>query len=76
MKYSVTAIARDVQTMKTTKPRTEVIDTKTNLLFESCTSEKDVAEMYQAFWDMDTYTEQVFVTGVKAIKTIKGKGKK
>ncbi len=52
MHYDVTAIALDPQTgALIAGPRTERIDTETNILFEDCDGPWAVEDAYEAFWN-------------------------
>ena len=50
--YNVTAVCLDVTDGAIIAPaRTETIDTDTNVLFRGCTSEADVEDAYEEFWN-------------------------
>ena len=70
-KYEVTAQSCDP---KTGEPkgmlRSEIINTKTNVLFNHCKTHTDVLEAYQRFWNrFPTYQEEMvlvhFITEIK-----------
>ena len=65
MKYIVRARSIDKKGKETI--RDELIDTIKNELFKGCQNFQEVANNYQAFWDMDTYYEKVCVLGVLPI---------
>ena len=66
MKIAITAQAYLRNTLKKVgKKRTEIIDTKTNEIFESCKNIKDVKNAFSSFWNhMNPYSREV----VKVIK--------
>ena len=49
----------------------EIIDTETNVLFKECKNYKDIAQVYQAFWDLDQKCERVFILGVIPLIKVK-----
>ena len=52
MKYAVNAMSIDPRTgEKCGEPRTEIIDTDTNVLFAGATGPWDVEDRYAAFWN-------------------------
>ena len=52
MKYAVTAVALDTRTgQPVADARIEVIDTETNVLFETCRGPWDVEDAYESFWN-------------------------
>ena len=75
MKYIVRARSINNKTGKETI-RDEEINTSTNVLFKGCQNFQEVADKYQAFWDMDILHERVAVIGVfpvvNKIKKCKG----
>jgi len=59
-KYNVTAVALNRKTKKQIgKARTELIDVKKNQLFKDVKNKEDVKETYEAFWDINPYSEEV-----------------
>lgn len=73
MKFIVTAISFDPDNPTAISgPRNEEIDTDTNELFQTCSSEWDVEDMYEAFWNrLNGHWEQSFPEGKAKVKVVK-----
>jgi hypothetical protein len=52
MKYDVTAIGLNPETGAVVGgPRTERVDPQTNIVFEGCKAPREIADVYEAFWN-------------------------
>lgn len=75
MKYAVRAMSINPRTgERTGEPRTEIIDTATNVLFANATGPWDVEDRYTAFWnrlndgweeDFPTHKDKVVVLSIR-----------
>ena len=73
MQYDVTAIGLDPQTGAILGgPRTDRIDTETNVVFEECEGPWEIEDMYEAFWNrLNNSWEWVFPRGKEKVKVLR-----
>lgn len=73
MKFIVTAIAFDPENpTEIMGPRDEEIDTEENVLFGECSSEWDVEDVYESFWNrLNDHWEGDFPAGKQKVKVVK-----
>lgn len=72
MIYIVTAIAIDpIEEVVIGQPRTEEIDTETNVIFEDARGPWDVEDRYEAFWNrLNDSWERDFPPGKEKVKVL------